>query len=65
MSRCLGGRLFSDSPNDSGFGEKVIIFSTNISSLVRVDNKKKDILILGKCPKIKLLQRKNALYWGE
>ena len=34
-------------PN-GGFGQKVIIFGLNMSSSVHVDNKKKDILILGK-----------------
>ena len=33
-----------------GFGQNVIIFGTNMSSSVHVDNKKKDILILGKGP---------------
>ena len=34
----------------SGFGENVIIFGVNMSSSVHVDNKKKDILILGERP---------------
>ena len=34
-------------PN-GGFGQNVIIFGLNMSSSVHVDNKKKDILILGK-----------------
>ena len=34
----------------SGFGQNVIIFGVDMSSSVHVDNKKKDILILGKGP---------------
>ena len=34
--------------NDSGFGKNIIIFGANMSSLVHADNKKKDIVILGK-----------------
>ena len=33
-----------------GFGQNVIIFGVDMSSPARVDNKKKDILILGKGP---------------
>ena len=33
-----------------GFGQNVIIFGVHMSSSVHVDNKKKDILILGKGP---------------
>ena len=33
-----------------GFGENVINFAVNMSSSVHVDNKKKDILIIGKGP---------------
>ena len=33
-----------------GFGQNVIIFGVDLSSSVHVDNKKKDILILGKGP---------------
>ena len=33
-----------------GFGQNVIIFGTDMSSSVHVDNKKKDILILGSGP---------------
>ena len=36
-------------PN-GGFGQNVIIFGVDISSSAHVDNKKKDILILGKGP---------------
>ena len=36
-------------PN-GGFGQNVIIFGVDISSSAHVDNKKKDILILGKDP---------------
>ena len=32
---------------DDGFGQNVIIFGVDMSSSVHVDNKKKDILILG------------------
>ena len=34
----------------NGFGENVIIFGVHMSSSVHVDNKKKDILILGEGP---------------
>ena len=34
----------------SGFGKNVIIFGTDKSSSVHIDNKMKDILILGKVP---------------
>ena len=33
-----------------GFGQNVIIFGVDMSSSVHVDNKKKDIFILGKGP---------------
>ena len=34
----------------SGFGNNVIIFGADMSSPAHIDNKKKDILILGKGP---------------
>ena len=34
----------------SGFGQNVLIFGADMSSSVHVDNKKKDILVLGKGP---------------
>ena len=34
--------------SDSGMGKNVIIFGVDISSSANIDNKKKDILILGK-----------------
>ena len=34
----------------SGFGKNVIIFGVDMSSSVHADNRKKDILILGKSP---------------
>ena len=34
----------------SGFGQNLIIFGADTSSSVHIDNKKKDILILGKGP---------------
>ena len=37
----------SFSSSSGGFGENVIIFGVDMSSSVHVDNKKKDILILG------------------
>ena len=43
-------RSFSLS-DDSGFGKTVIIFGADMSSSLHIDNKKKDILILGKDPK--------------
>ena len=33
-----------------GFGQNVLIFGADISSSAHVDNKKKDILVLGKGP---------------
>ena len=36
------------------FGKNVIIFCANMSSSLHIDNKKKDILILGKDPKQRL-----------
>ena len=35
---------------DGGFGQNIIIFGVNMSSSVPFDNKKKDILVLGKGP---------------
>ena len=35
---------------DGGFGQNVLIFGADMSSSVHVDNKKKDILVLGKGP---------------
>ena len=43
---------------NGGFGPNVIIFGVDISSSAHVDNKKKDILILGKDP-IRGLQAPN------
>ena len=34
----------------SGFGQNVLIFGVDISSSAHIDNKKKDILVLGKGP---------------
>ena len=36
---------------DGSMGKNVIIFGANMSSSVHIDNKKKDIFILGKSPK--------------
>ena len=36
-------------PGD-GFGQNVLIFGADLSSSLHIDNKKKDILILGKGP---------------
>ena len=33
-----------------GFGQKVLIFGVDMSSSAHIDNKKKDILLLGKGP---------------
>ena len=41
------GRIFLLS-NGCGFGKNVIIYGADMSSLVDIDDKKKDILILGK-----------------
>ena len=38
-----------------GSGQNVIIFGVDMSSSVHVDNKKKDILILGKGPRKKIV----------
>ena len=35
---------------DGGFGQNMLIFGADMSSSVHVDNKKKDILVLGKGP---------------
>ena len=37
-------------PGGVGFGQNVIIFGVDMSSSAHIDNKKKDILILGKGP---------------
>ena len=37
-----------------GFGQNVLIFGVDLSSSAHVDNKKKDILILGKGPRLEL-----------
>ena len=43
-------RKSSSSFPNGKFGQNVIIFGVDMSSSVHVDNKKKDILILGKGP---------------
>ena len=43
------GRKSSFSFPSGGFGQNVMIFGVDMSSSARIDNKKKDILILGKC----------------
>ena len=35
---------------DDGFGQSVLIFGADMSSSTHIDNKKKDILVLGKEP---------------
>ena len=35
----------------SGSGQKVLIFGADMSSSIHIDNKKKDILVLGRGPK--------------
>ena len=42
--------IFCCLSDDSGFGKNVIIFGADMSSSAHIDNKKKDILILGKVP---------------
>ena len=32
---------------DGGFGQNILIFGANVSSSAHIDNKKKDILVLG------------------
>ena len=44
-------RKSSFSFHDGEFGQNVIIFGADMSSFAHIDNKKKDILILGKGPK--------------
>ena len=34
----------------SGFGQNVLIFGADISTSIHIDNKKKDILVLGRGP---------------
>ena len=46
----IGFDLCSEfSLSDGSMGKNVFIFGVNMSSSVHIDNKKKDILILGKC----------------
>ena len=56
-----------------GFGQNVLIFGADMSSSAHIDNKKKDILILGKrirtyfncrkkCTQLSLLQQKRNLF---
>ena len=48
------GTGFEGKPNfsfpDGGFGQNVLIFGAGMSSFAQIDNKKKDILVLGKRP---------------
>ena len=37
-------------PGGLGFGQNVIFFGVDMSSSAHIDNKKKDILVLGKGP---------------
>ena len=39
------------SGNGTGFGKNVIVFAVDMSSFVHINNKKKDVSILGKGPK--------------
>ena len=52
-------------PGD-GFGQNVLIFGADMSSSLHIDNKKKDILILGKGPtqglEHTLTAKKNVIY---
>ena len=43
-------RISSSSFPGSGFGQNVLIFGANMSSSTHINNKKKDILVLGKGP---------------
>ena len=45
----LDSRSSFSFPGD-GFGQNVLIFGADMSSSLHIDNKKKDILILGKGP---------------
>ena len=52
---CFGYRIGFDWKSDfsfpgGGFGQNVIIFGADMSCSTHIDNKKKDILILGKGP---------------
>ena len=40
--------------NDSGFDKNIIIYSVDMCSSWHIDNKEKDILILGKSPRQRL-----------
>ena len=53
-------RKLSFSFPGGGFGQNVIIFGVDMSSSAHVDNKKKDILILGKGPTQELEHRLTA-----
>ena len=44
------GRRSSFSFPSSGFGQNILIFGADMSSSAHIDNKKKDILVLGKGP---------------
>ena len=44
------GRRSSFSFPGTGFGQNVLIFGVDISSSAHIDNKKKEILVLGKGP---------------
>ena len=43
-------RRSSFSFRSGGFGQNILIFGVDMSSSAHVDNKKKDILVLGKGP---------------
>ena len=44
------GRTSIFSSPSGGYGQNIIIFGADMNSSIHVDNKGKDILILGKCP---------------
>ena len=59
LKNCLFGAVMSTKNADrrssysfpgGGFGQNIIIFGVDMSSSVHIDNKKKDILIIGKGP---------------
>ena len=44
-----------------GFGQNVLIFGADMSSFIHIDNKKKDILVLGRGPESTLTAKKCIL----
>ena len=53
-------RRSSFSFTGGGFGQNVVIFGADMSTSIRIDNKKKDMLVLGRGPTQRLESRKNV-----